>query len=278
MTKLDYYMPSSPLRQYVSIHCVVETAMHLSERVPALLGQIHICLSGQSAYQYPDGRLVSAPPVSLCGPFNSAFTLHLSANSRFVAIGLLPAGWEALVAAPAAEFADTLIDASLVFKSSAVGELLDLLSHTPTDGSHVRVIERFLERRLCRETGDRRAPGIENWIEYSRDLSVDILAQQLDLSSRHLRRITHARYGGSPKLVAMKYRALRAAAQLTVRGSAGLADAMEGYADQAHFIRDFRRFVGMTPGTFLGEHQTLARATMGGRWRAGARRPLVVWS
>ena len=76
----------------------------------------------------------------------------------------------------------------------------------------------------------------------------------------------------------MKYRALRTAALMCRSDSAGMTDALPDYADQSHMIRDFRRFVGWTPAAFLREHQNIAAATLSGRRKAGAVRPLVLWS
>ena len=76
----------------------------------------------------------------------------------------------------------------------------------------------------------------------------------------------------------MKYRALRTAALMCRRDGAAMAVASQAYADQSHMIRDFYRFVGWTPATFLREHQNIAAATLLGRRMAGAVRPLVLWS
>lgn len=90
-----------------------------------------------------------------------------------------------------------------------------------------------------------------------------------------MRRIALEYYGAPPKILAMKYRALRLAAEMCQGG--GLGETLQAYADQSHMIRDFRRFVGWTPAAFQRDHN-LAAATLSGRRRAGAARPLVLWS
>ena len=57
------------------------------------------------------------------------------------------------------------------------------------------------------------------------------------------------------------------------RDGAAMAVASQAYADQSHMIRDFYRFVGWTPATFLREHQNIAAATLLGRRMAGRRSP-----
>ena len=67
-------------------------------------------------------------------------------------------------------------------------------------------------------------------------------------------------------------------AHVPARDGAAMAVASQAYADQSHMIRDFYRFVGWAPATFLREHQNIAAATLLGRRMAGAVRPLVLWS
>jgi transcriptional regulator GlxA family with amidase domain len=79
------------------------------------------------------------------------------------------------------------------------------------------------------------------------------------LSTRSLQRLFAAYVGVSPKAVLARYRLQDAAALIDageVDDLAALAADL-GWFDQAHFSRDFRAVVGMTPSAYL------ARATAG---------------
>ena len=250
------------------------------EVLPAMLGNLHIILSGTVQYHFADAPPVLAPPLSLIAPTSQAYRMALSVGTRLLAIGFLPLGWVRLVRAPALGLADRVIDGADIWGARACDTLLARLDASALDGSHIDLVEDFLRcPAWVRHDCDHAClPLVDRWLERSGALSVDALGQALDVSRRHLQRLTQDCYGLPPKALAMKYRALRAAAELTVHGEAGMAQALRPYADQAHMHRDFRRFVGWTPGSFLHEHQNIAAATIAGRRAAGAVRPLVLWS
>jgi transcriptional regulator GlxA family with amidase domain len=79
------------------------------------------------------------------------------------------------------------------------------------------------------------------------------------MSVRSLQRLFAAYVGVSPKAVLARYR-LQDAAALIDSGEAddlaGLATSL-GWFDQAHFSRDFRAVVGVTPSAYLRQARTL---------------------
>ncbi|SDY69422.1 helix-turn-helix domain-containing protein [Herbiconiux ginsengi] len=86
--------------------------------------------------------------------------------------------------------------------------------------------------------------------------TVDELATRFGLGVRSLQRLTAEFVGMNPKWLLQRQRLQDAAARLRESGGAhdgaGLAGlaAELGYADQAHFSRDFARAVGMAPGEY----------------------------
>ncbi|WP_348786686.1 helix-turn-helix domain-containing protein [Leifsonia sp. NPDC080035] len=86
-------------------------------------------------------------------------------------------------------------------------------------------------------------------------LRVEQLADRFDLSVRSLQRLVAGHIGFGPKWLIQRYRLQEAAAAL--RSDApppiGLLAAELGYADQAHFTREFRAVVGSTPGAYAAQ-------------------------
>ena len=79
------------------------------------------------------------------------------------------------------------------------------------------------------------------------------LARASGRSERTLHRLFLRYVGASPAWVLRRYRLLAAAERLTAYPPAAVRDLAYdlGYADQAHFIRDFRATVGITPGAYV---------------------------
>lgn len=81
---------------------------------------------------------------------------------------------------------------------------------------------------------------------------VDHLVREFGIGSRGLQRLFAEYVGVSPKWVIQRYRLHEAAERIAEGGISDWATlALDlGYADQAHFIRDFRRLVGSSPGEY----------------------------
>ena len=90
-------------------------------------------------------------------------------------------------------------------------------------------------------------------------LGVESLAGRIGLSSRQLERRFVAAAGATPKPFAQVFRFQHALRRIAAR-AASFADvaAACGYFDQAHLIRDFRRYTSLSPRAYLGAAHPLA--------------------
>jgi len=81
---------------------------------------------------------------------------------------------------------------------------------------------------------------------------VDQLVREFHTGVRQLQRVFSEYVGVSPKWVLQRYRLLDAAERVAAGTRIHWADlALElGYADQAHFIRDFKKLVGRSPAAY----------------------------
>jgi methylphosphotriester-DNA--protein-cysteine methyltransferase len=149
-----------------------------------------------------------------------------------------------------------------------VNRVLDRLGNASSDEDRCHAINDFLLDRLAQA----RSPAqwftrlADAWLTGSTNPDVDALVAASGMSARSVERLTHRIYGASPKLLSRKYRALQAAVRLGTGEAVGWADAAaDAFYDQAHFIREFKTFTGMTPARFLVEAAPITRLTIARR-------------
>jgi AraC-like DNA-binding protein len=87
----------------------------------------------------------------------------------------------------------------------------------------------------------------------SRNKSAQQIADYVDLSPRQLERKFRNEVGLSPKAYANLMHVHRARRELKLMEGSSLADIAHyaGYYDQAHFNREFKRIIGITPGNYI---------------------------
>jgi len=156
-----------------------------------------------------------------------------------------------LLGVPIAELTNRLVRLDDLFGSFA-GELAEQLAEARDAVARHAVAQRLLARRVIEgPAGSPELRRVLGRLRASRGTArIEALAAEVGWSRRHLSARFRAEVGLAPKTVARLVRAEYAADLL--RAGRPLADVAyaAGYADQPHFNRDFREFVGCPPGEF----------------------------
>lgn len=151
-----------------------------------------------------------------------------------------------------ASIANTSVRAAELFADDA-SRLQDLLA-CETDAAAAGIASAFLRERLA--PADERAllaGRIVDAVADDLDLhSADELARRFDMTLRALQRLFNDQVGVGPKWVINRYRMHEAVARVQAGQPVSWAALAQdlGYFDQAHFIADFRKLVGRTPGEY----------------------------
>lgn len=191
-------------------------------------------------------------PSEVVGVMRGRFTTTLEGAGRVLGTKFRPGAFRALIDRPVSSLSDRRWPLREVFGTRADGFDTAALAEEE-DTRAVAVIESFL--RSLQPAADAQmelAGRIAARIAEDRQITrVEQIADELGMSARQLQRLFREYVGATPKWVIQRYRLIEAAEQLSA-GAAGLTRLAHdlGYADQAHFIRDFKRIVGRPPADY----------------------------
>ncbi len=267
MFSLRYAGPSPDLRDYISSYYLFRADLpRIDDVTRADLPQLRFMLQGRGSYTFGDGRHEACPDAMLTGPTNSATRFTAEGPLWVFGVGFRPAGWSALVGMEAHQVSDRVVEARALF-GPLVNEALDALREASTIEAMVGIANRMMRVLIDRAY---RAPIwfvtlADDWLTGAPSPDVDDLVRASGLSVRQIERLTNRVYGASPKLLARKYRALRSAVRLVERPGDWQEAAGDAFYDQSHFIREFKRFTGLTPRRFGIDPPPVTRLTLNRR-------------
>jgi AraC-like DNA-binding protein len=216
-------------------------------------------LRGQEPYRsenlpYPSVHLVIEKDKSgIFGVTRGKFTRLLEGRGYAFAIKFRPGGFYPFVNSPVSRFTDRSTDLSEVF--GPVGKSLETaILAAADDERRIELAGAFLRAR--HPFRDERVEMVNEAIEHiaaqPNMTRVDDLAHQFNLTKRTLERLFSRYVGISPSWVIRRYRLYEATDRLDkgeiVDWPRLAADL--GYFDQAHFIKDFKKITGVSPGEY----------------------------
>jgi AraC-like DNA-binding protein len=210
------------------------------------------------------GDGAATPRLSLLGIQRCARSWRSDADTHFVMALLTPAGLARFARGSGGATAEALLDLSSVIGERAANGLVDTV-YASRNGL-VAALDGWLLARLVseRERPEMYAARAACAI-LSRASRVDAAADQLGVSRRHLHRVVVHHLGISPKALIDLYRIDRSLRAL----QRGEASGVDGFADQAHQVREWRRRLGITPGRYARD----GRSALAEAFGAGADRP-----
>lgn len=208
---------------------------------------------------HPSVHLALEPDRSrVVGVQTGRFTARLEGKGRILGVKFRPGGFRPFIDHAAAELTDRTVSPGEVLDGD-IGELEAEALALADPAAAFGVVEAFLSRRL--PAPDRMVALVDQITRRAagdRDITrVEQLVDAFDISRRRLQRLFHDYVGVSPKWVIQRYRLHEAVERIADGGTIDWAAlALElGYADQAHFIRDFRKLVGQPPARYAQRAQ-----------------------
>ena len=184
--------------------------------------------------------------LRVVGPNTTAFLAPLRRGGSVVGVRLHPGAAPPLFGVPAPALRDARLPAAGLW-GDAARRLEEQVAAVETASERAHLLIAFLSNRAAAEPD----PLVRAAAKRLETAPVAVVAEELAVSERHLRRLVSAHVGYGPKLLARILRLRRALAR--VRDGAELAEVayVAGYADQAHFSHDCSALAGVPPGRFL---------------------------
>jgi AraC-like DNA-binding protein len=264
--QLDYVVPDAEFAPYVTLFYRFRADVpEFVDTERADHAQLRFRLSpGEAGYLFPDGTAQAATPCHVLGATSGAIRTHVIGPVHVFGMGLTPLGWATMIGSDASAMANRVIDAEVVF-GSGVAQVATALGDAIDGEAMVEIVRPLLRASIG---GDVHRPAlafvraVDAWLAASFSPDIEDLARATGLSRRQVERRCNALYGAPPKLLARKYRALRAAVAMASHDADIDLLIADGFYDQSHMIREIKQFTGLTPGQVRGEVAQLTQMTI----------------
>jgi AraC-like DNA-binding protein len=231
------------------------------------------------AGDFPDARIpgsdmLSGARLTATGP--SSLPAHFElGNTRMWGVGLFPLGWAKFCRGPATEMANRVVDGETHVAFANFAPLArELFDECPDDQRELaKIVACF--RALNRTVPDEeRILSIHTAMVDAAVANVADFSDHTGLERRTLERLCLRYFGFSPKVLLRRQRFMRSLALFMLENAASWSEAMDShYHDQAQFVREFRSFMGMSPGAYAAREHPILGAFMKERarvWGAAA--------
>lgn len=189
----------------------------------------------------------------IAGLQEQALMIEAPACTDLLSIRFRPGGAHAFLPLPLCELSNLVVDARDIV-GGAGAQLREQLAGMHSWPAQVACVQRWLLGRLQPRERDHalvvRAIAAIG-ARQGRGAAIAAACDELGLSNRHLIQLFRGLVGLPPKTLARVQRFHRALLRLPSDGSRAQLAAELGFADQAHFTREFRAFAGVAPGQFL---------------------------
>lgn len=257
--------PPADAAGLVNAFYIIETGSErIEEAVPAYAAQLLVMVRGRISFTFADGSTGQSSTVFINGPQMRSARAVLEGPVLQIGASLTHTAWQRLANLPADEVHDQLIPVEAVLTADQIAAL-EAAAAACREG---RIPPEALCTHLTQVIAAARHPlnsdqvevfdAVLRWLASGFDPALSDLHASVSVSPRQLQRICRRFFGVPPAQVLKRFRALRAAMLLSQPGiSQQVHDQlMATYFDQAHLIRDIRRYAGRTPSQF--RRQSLA--------------------
>jgi AraC-like DNA-binding protein len=188
----------------------------------------------------------------ICGAHSEFFVLDAAAQEAVIGVHFRPGGAHPFMAMPSSELANTHVSLEDVW-GTAARTLRQRLLDERVPQRKLELLEAALLEKLNRSAHPAVTYALRAFADPDQIVSIADVTGRIGMSPRRFIQVFNDQVGLTPKLYC---RIQRFQAVLKALQGVEIVDWTEvalaaGYYDQAHFIRDFKSFCGLSPTAYL---------------------------
>ncbi|WPO92455.1 helix-turn-helix domain-containing protein [Chryseobacterium sp. HR92] len=246
--------PSVSLAPYIKSYTVVTIDNDLRDEVfyPSGYIDLIINISGGTAATTINGKRKDTPDIELLGHLTLPTRLTVAQGTSVLIARIYPYAGTLFFSDPLSEFTNCATDMYDVAKSE-IRDLYDCIMQAGGLHAKINVLEAyFLQQLKKNETRLKKAVMVQALSQHffmnHQTLDLHALAQGSGLSERYIQKLYLKNIGISPSAFAAVIRFNKSLPMVLNTSESLIAIAYNcGYYDQAHFIKEFKKFTGITP-------------------------------
>lgn len=191
------------------------------------------------------------PGAQVCGSTQMAHQISLVPGQRYFGVRFMPGVMPDFLDL----YARDLFGHEVGFSDAAPGKqtAFEQIVASADFSQQIALFMQHFGARLNRASASLLLQLVDIILQHHGAIRIDELEKKTLYSARYIQRIFRDNCGMSPKLFCCMVRFQYALFQLNQSGACNQADLAQrlGYADQSHFLREFKHFAMMTPKAYL---------------------------
>ncbi len=231
---------------------------HNTKMLPDGYSDIMINLGEPYKLVSHDGSISIIDGSVLFGQRTKPLLLQQPGIVRMIGIRLMPGTEFLFSGVKASDLVNSFMPLTAI--NNKLSDIQQSLTTASTDADRIKYTEALLLALLYTDAGAEKALQATGIVmEAKGDVVVEDIARQVGVSYKQLERLFAKHVGLSPKAFARVHRFYSAFAQVRALQKANWMQVLHscGYYDQAHFIKDFSYFAGVTPSIQFSAKDTL---------------------
>jgi AraC-like DNA-binding protein len=249
--------PSPLLKPWIECYWNMEFR-GAAEKTETILpnGKIEMIFALEGDYEVMNRNTYKMNQAWLSGIHHGPLKIHYSGNSNLIGVRFYPHGIFPFFDIPIHETINQVENLNS-FWGSFQDEIYEALCIQTKNEQIFSLLDQFLIRRIAeKKTKNYHALAhVIGQVRRNPSLSLSELTSSLGYTQRHFNRLFKDQTGINPKLLAQIFRFEKSFSYLFAHSDEDLLDIISslGYYDQPHFIKEFKRFSGMTPREYVNK-------------------------